>query len=340
MRRNLLTIIFLFMAITMSANDGFTVKGKITGLPAGQELKIVPIGVIPHKELFTTQINANGEFLFTGSIDGPALVGLQCVGSRVPSFFMLDNKSDITITAKAEEREMGKSGKIMTIRDFDVKGSSLYEQYKKIVGEKIFSMPKNEHDRLFQRYKNTFWGPVVLLMTEIPSSITKEEFEQMSPDIQKSLNGRLIHAYLYPDTIAIGEVIWPFQLKGDDGQVHEILDLVKKARYTLIDFWASWCQPCRAEMQNVKKYYDQWKDKGFNVISISVDASEADWRKAVEEEQMAWTSTNFLDRMGAADRYMIRFVPKLYLVDSEGRLIGEDLREGILKAKLTELFGE
>ncbi|MBQ1485569.1 MAG: TlpA family protein disulfide reductase, partial [Muribaculaceae bacterium] len=129
-------------------------------------------------------------------------------------------------------------------------------------------------------------------------------------------------------------------VKGDDGKELTLEDLAQGKKLLLIDFWASWCGPCRKEIPNVKKLYDLYKDKGFEVVSISIDKNEAAWRKALQQEQLQWP--NFLDTMGAADAYKVRSIPAMFLIDAETLTViesGEYARGEFLAQKLAELFG-
>ena len=107
----------------------------------------------------------------------------------------------------------------------------------------------------------------------------------------------------------------------------------------LVDFWASWCGPCRKEIPNVKKQYELYKDKGFEVVSISMDKDEKAWKKALEEEQLPWP--NFLDHEGVANLYHVKSIPAMYLLKPDGTIIAEgmDARGEALKKKLAELLG-
>ena len=109
-----------------------------------------------------------------------------------------------------------------------------------------------------------------------------------------------------------------------------------KGKFVLIDFWASWCNPCRKEIPNLKNLYKLYGDKGFQIVSISIDKKKAEWEKALEEEQLPWP--NFLDETGVADLYKVRFVPTMYLIDAQGTLVGENLHGQALADKLKELF--
>ena len=107
----------------------------------------------------------------------------------------------------------------------------------------------------------------------------------------------------------------------------------------LVDFWASWCGPCRREIPNVKRQYELYKDKGFEVISISIDKNETAWKKAVEEEKLLWP--NFIDKTNVAKTYSVRSVPSMFLIDTATMDIiasGEAARGENLAKKLAELF--
>ena len=92
----------------------------------------------------------------------------------------------------------------------------------------------------------------------------------------------------------------------------------------------------QGKIPNLKNLYKLYGDKGFQIVSISIDKKKAEWEKALEEEQLPWP--NFLDETGVADLYKVRFVPTMYLIDAQGTLVGENLRGQALADKLKELF--
>jgi thiol-disulfide isomerase/thioredoxin len=112
-----------------------------------------------------------------------------------------------------------------------------------------------------------------------------------------------------------------------------------KGKILLIDFWASWCGPCRAEIPNLKKTYDLFKDKGVEFLSVSIDKSKSEWINAVDQEKMPWPQVLATDA-GVEVRQLFQFsmIPFIILIDSEGKIVGKHLRGEALKLALEELL--
>jgi len=113
-----------------------------------------------------------------------------------------------------------------------------------------------------------------------------------------------------------------------------------KGKYILVDFWASWCMPCRAENPNVLKAYNAFKDKGFTVIGISLDDKAANWKKAVRDDKMPWTQLSDLKgwKNDLSISLGIQAIPSNFLIDPSGKIIAKDLRGKMLEDKLKELL--
>ncbi|SMD02878.1 TlpA disulfide reductase family protein [Pedobacter nyackensis] len=112
-----------------------------------------------------------------------------------------------------------------------------------------------------------------------------------------------------------------------------------KGKYLIIDFWASWCGPCRQEIPHLKEVYKKYKDKGLDILAVSIDAKVNDWKKALNEEKMPWTQAHAPESKPVMSSYLFSGIPYLVLVDKEGRIIEKNLRGESLDEKLKEIFG-
>lgn len=195
-------------------------------------------------------------------------------------------------------------------------------------------------DSTINAHKDSFWGP--LLMMDFMNYFRPEDkavLDAMSPAAKNSWYGKKVYAELNPGDGA-GSPITPFTVKDEVGKPHTLASLVAGKKVALIDFWASWCHPCRMEIPNVKAQYAKYKDKGFQVISISTDRDRKAWKKACADEKLQWPS--FLDADGSlADLYHIRAIPAMYLFNvATGKIIATDMdaRGQKLADKLAELL--
>lgn len=111
-------------------------------------------------------------------------------------------------------------------------------------------------------------------------------------------------------------------------------------KVTLIDFWASWCMPCRKENPKVVALYKEFHSKGFNVVSVSLDKDADQWKEAIAKDKLTWTQVSNLKEMEdpIAMQYGIELIPTTFLLDASGKIVGIDLPHEELKAKIKELL--
>ena len=184
--------------------------------------------------------------------------------------------------------------------------------------------------------KDSFWGPLMLIsLTTYLTDDQKPWYEAFSDEAKASRYGQMVKDELYP-VGKTGTTVPDFKVKDADGQEVTLASLREGKKYVLIDFWASWCGPCRREIPNLKEQYKNYADKGFDIVSISIDKKKADWEKTLQEEQLPWH--NFLDDGSVADLYKVSSIPAMYLIDAEGVMVGENLRGEALAKKLAELL--
>ncbi len=138
------------------------------------------------------------------------------------------------------------------------------------------------------------------------------------------------------EATSIGQQISDFSLDTPQGEALSVMSEVKKNKITILDFWASWCGPCRREMPFMKDLYAEYQPKGLGIVGISLDESAADWNRAIEELKLVWPQISDLKgwESAAAQMFQVRAIPYLVILDSEGKILqkglrGEDLKEFI-----------
>jgi len=139
------------------------------------------------------------------------------------------------------------------------------------------------------------------------------------------------------ERLEVGQPFIDFTLMTNDGTEVVLSEMIPQNKLTLVDFWASWCGPCRKENPVVKAAYEQFHELGFDVIGVSVDQDEAKWLQAVEEDQLPWTQVRDAEDT-ASEAYMIYYIPSNFLFDQKGNMVAKGLRGEDLMAKLSELL--
>ena len=117
---------------------------------------------------------------------------------------------------------------------------------------------------------------------------------------------------------------------------------MKGHKILLIDFWAAWCGPCRGENPNVVAVYNDFHDKGFDVLGVSLDNNKEDWVQAIADDKLAWTHVSDLQYWSnaAAKLYAVNSIPANFLIDAEGKILAKGLRGDDLREKVAELLSE
>lgn len=149
-------------------------------------------------------------------------------------------------------------------------------------------------------------------------------------DLQKQIEQR--------EQFMIGGTAPDFTQKTPDGQEMKLSDL--RGKVLLVDFWASWCGPCRRENPNVVRMYNKYKDKGFEILGVSLDKDKARWVKAIEQDGLTWHHVSDLRgwQNAVAQTYNVSSIPHTILLDEEGKIIARNLRGAALEQKLEEIL--
>ncbi|GAB3640535.1 TlpA disulfide reductase family protein [Spirosoma arcticum] len=163
-----------------------------------------------------------------------------------------------------------------------------------------------------------------------------QRFEKENPNSPhaKSLIGRVARI----KGVMVGSSAPEITLSDTTGNAIALSSL--RGKYVLIDFWASWCGPCRAENPNVVRMYNKFKDKGFTIYSVSLDKTKAEWQRAIRNDNLPWTHVSDLKfwQSIAAQQYGVQAIPATFLLDKEGKIIAKNLRGEALEQKLEEVL--
>lgn len=140
----------------------------------------------------------------------------------------------------------------------------------------------------------------------------------------------------------IGKQFIDLEAADENGESHALSEYAGKGKWVLLDFWASWCGPCRAEMPNVKTAYRKYHDKGFEIVGFSFDEKKKAWLKAINDMNLTWIHLSDLKGWGsiAAEVYEIEGIPDNLLIDPKGKIVAHDLRGEELQQALAKYIGE
>lgn len=142
------------------------------------------------------------------------------------------------------------------------------------------------------------------------------------------------------EQVNVGGMAPNFKLMTPEGKEFSLYDL--RGRIVLLDFWASWCGPCLAEVPNLKAIYEKYHDKGLEILGVSLDEKEAAWKGAIERKGLTWKHVSSLKgwKCPVAKRFKVTGIPRMYIIDAQGKIIAQDLRGERLAQKMDELFSK
>ena len=231
---------------------------------------------------------------------------------------------------KTDIQKAAQEGNNALVKDFQ-------DDYKN-VQDQIYSYELEFLKRNYDSYLS-----IILLDRFIASKVLSiseaiDVFNLMTERIQNSDIGiKLKSTFDNPDQpIDIGYYAPNFTAPNPDGQMKSLNDMLGKV--TLLEFWASWCGPCRRENPNLVKIYKKYKDLGFNIIGVSLDKSMPQWTKAIEDDYLTWDHLSNLKfwQDPIARLYKVRDIPASFILDEKGLIVSKNLRGYQLEAKISE----
>ena len=362
MKKTILTMALVAAAMpTMAQQVAYAVSGTY-----GKEgKKVYLMDQLTEKAVDSVAV-ADGKFSFSGRADKDALLGVMAEGSDWTTGFFNDgtpvsvNVNDSTVKGSPLNERLAKYEKEVyrPKTAFSEKTSKMTEQeiiaHQDELMDEMNSMIDNitaNAIKVFDKERNTL----------IPVAFSGFYFMENGVDAFDELVKQQVafanHPYLKKsrDEIAkmmglqdnektafIGQQFTDLEMEDPDGKMHKISELVGEGHWVLVDFWASWCGPCRAEMPNVLEAYNKYHAKGFEVVGVSFDNKKETWVKAISQLSMPWLQISDLKgwKCAAADVYKIDGIPDNILIDPQGKIIGRGLRGMPLQKKLQKIFGE
>lgn len=185
-------------------------------------------------------------------------------------------------------------------------------------------------ETFYQGFKASTEGADLALSPEAMAQLSLV-FQQRAQEAQQAEQLRT--------NVGDGEVAPDLTMATPDGENMSISDL--RGKYVLIDFWASWCKPCRQENPNVVRVYNKYKDQGFEILGVSLDNDRDKWLAAIQQDGLTWEHMSDLKQWGSESVavYGFKGIPYTVLIDPEGKIVAQHLRSAGLEAALAGIFG-
>jgi peroxiredoxin len=373
-------IIFFGLALalvpaTLFAQDnGYVLTGKIGHLskPAKAYLMYESSG---HRQVDSVLIK-EGAFSFKGQLDIPLSAyliinkqgtGLKSKAAKIKEFYLERGTINITSPDSLENAKVHggqvnadneRLNKLLT--PVNEKVSALNKEYRTASGEKKKSKEfREDMDRRSKKLENEKKVISIGYLKDNPNSLIslialkglvgfvpdvneiEPLFNTLSVGVRSSRLGKDYAATIAKlKSISIGSKAPDFTQLDTAGKAVSLHDF--KGKYVLVDFWASWCGPCRGENPNVVKAFHQYKEKGFTVLGVSLDqpGGKDKWLKAINDDHLTWTQVSDLKgwKNDVAQLYLVSGIPVNFLVGPDGKIVGKNLRGEALQNKLKEIL--
>ncbi len=308
----------------------------------------------------------NGVSVFEGKVDFPDQVYLSLEGKNQRGVFFIENVA-MNVTGHIDSlRKIKVTGSPLNDEYFAIRakmdevserGRAKYREYESAVQSgdtakasglmKEVELVFSEQDTIIMQFIRNNPGSWItpVFLSQVQYSKDMEELESMvnSLDPKLAVVPSIIRIKEHIEAmkkVAVGQIAPDFTQNDPKGNPVRLSDVYSKNAFTLIDFWASWCGPCRQENPNVVAAFNTYKGKGFGIIGVSLDQDSARWIKAIADDKLDWTQVSDLKywQNEAASLYAVNSIPSNFLVDKTGKIIARNLREKALHEKLAELL--
>ena len=366
-------LLFTFLIVSFLGSAQKPIKVTISGNVFNSKLDSISIsqffGGANYKEFFKAPLSKKGDFVLQGTLPNPDYYVLRVGGSHVN--LILRDSSDIkiygdgsniyafcNIVGSDESKNMNDFIKQMTAWNFKRDSAMALIQKEPARQEEIsnsmtaayYSFQSQMQSFIAKNQNSPALMPVISLIDKENDFATYESIVNQiysgfnsSPSVRELYNNYLglKKQKELANLLAPGKEAPDFEELMLDGKTKmKLSDL--RGKVVLIDFWASWCGPCRKENPNVVKTYAKYKDSGFTVMSVSLDRDRASWQAAIEKDGLIWP--NHVSDLGhwsskVPQMYQVRGIPFTVLIDKEGKIIKTNLRGEALEAELKQIFG-
>ncbi|WP_183575240.1 redoxin domain-containing protein [Mucilaginibacter sp. X5P1] len=349
--RKFILFLFLIAPVCSLAQQNFLIKGKIKNIQAPAKVYLVyRYEVKGAKSHWDSTVVKNGEFEFKGTVIDTVVAQLMVdyKGVNLDDIWGKDNvDTKLIYLANGTTIISGND----SIRNSRFSGNKLNEDYyryivltntaksdseKKVLDKKFIRENPNSYISLDLALKdlsgvNTITAEDETLFRSLSATVRFSkagvEYEKKSITLKSVTNGSIAPEFTLPDTNNN-----PVKLSSFRG------------KYVLIDFWASWCGPCRHANPSIVKEFNKYKSKNFTILGVSLDNTGGKdvWLKAIHKDGLTWAQGSDLKgwNSGVAKLYAVHGIPQNFLIDPDGKIIAQNLDEDGLESKLVELFGK
>lgn len=331
------------------SSDGYTIRGKIAGLDNPYVYLLRYTGEV---EVIDSAKVTKGDFVFKGKAEQPEVVYLSTDKQQPFVHFFLENgriSVDGALSAPADIAVLGTPSNDIQ-RAFDEKIAALEEEFAKAGNDVQRDSLRKEYSKLMsdavEMNRDNIYGVTTFLNNAYAFLSPEEVMEQIAlfpaEWQQRRELAELREATERKLRVSAGHPYIDIAAKNADGGEVSLKSVVENRRnkYVLLDFWASWCGPCMGEVPHLKKAYDEFHKKGFEIYGVSFDKDREKWLEAIDRNGMNWvhvSEVNGFDNQAARD-YAVQGIPSNFLIAADGTIVARNLRGEALYEKIAELL--